>query len=89
MGQLVTVFKPDSSVSWVFKAMAIICLCVALAGFSMHQAMISCLGIFMLTIFSALTFRQSSQIIQIFNDRVVFSHGGLDSGQFLSTALAE
>jgi len=79
MGQLVRVFKPDSSVSWVFKAMVILCLCVALAGFAVHQPMISCLGIFMLTIFSALTFRQSSQTIQIFNDQVVFGQGGQDA----------
>ncbi|MBI2812193.1 MAG: hypothetical protein HYX67_15375 [Candidatus Melainabacteria bacterium] len=79
MGQLVRVFKPDSSAVWVFRAMVFFGLCVALAGFASHHAAISCAGIFLLTVFSALTFKQSSQTIQIFNDRVIFSNAGQDA----------
>ncbi|CAN5543092.1 hypothetical protein BH10CYA1_BH10CYA1_18880 [soil metagenome] len=79
MGQMVRVFKPDSSAIWVFRAMVLFGLGVALAGFAAHQALISCGGIFWLTVFSALTFKQSSQTIQIFNDRVVFSNAGQDA----------
>ncbi|MBS1957270.1 MAG: hypothetical protein JST89_23990 [Cyanobacteria bacterium SZAS-4] len=79
MSQLVQVFKPDSSVLWVFKAMVIFGLCVALAGFAAHKALLSCGGIFWLTVFAALTFRQSSQTIHIFTDRVVFSQAGSDA----------
>lgn len=53
-------------------------LMVALAGFASHQVAFSCLGIFILTIFSLLAIRQPSQSIQIFDDRVVFLYPGQD-----------
>lgn len=79
MGELVKVFKPDSSVIWVCRGMIAFGCLVALAGFAGHQAMISCLGIFLLTIFLVISFRQSSQTIQIFTDRIVFLYPGQDA----------
>lgn len=79
MGQLVKVFKPDSSAIWVFKAMVLFGLFIALVGFVAHKSMITCGGICWLTVFAALTFRQSSQTIQIFTDRIVFSNAGQDA----------
>lgn len=79
MGELVKVFKPDASVIWVCRGMIAFGGVVALAGVVGHQAMISCLGIFLLTIFLVISFRQSSQTIQVFTDRVVFLYPGQEA----------
>ena len=79
MGELVKVFKPDASVIWVCRGMIAFGGVVALAGVAGHQAMISCLGIFLLTIFLVISFRQSSQTIQVFTDRVVFLYPGQEA----------
>jgi|688.fasta_scaffold158674_1 hypothetical protein len=76
MGHLVKVFKPDPFVLWLIKGMMVFGLLVALAGFAAHHAAISCLGIFILTIFSLLGVRQPTQAIQIFDDCVVFFYPG-------------
>ncbi len=76
MSQLVKIFKPDPSAVWVFKAMVIFAVLVTAAGLASARAMISCLGLFLLTVFAGLTFKQSGQTIEIYNDKIVFRHSG-------------
>lgn len=89
MNQPVKVFKPDKSGLWVFRGMIIFGLGVALAGLIAHQAMISCLGIFVLTIFSALSFNQPSQTIAVYADRVVFFYPGQEPWTIGFTSFAK
>ncbi len=76
MSELVKIFKPDSSAVWVFKAMVIFAGLVTVAGIASDRAMISCLGLFLLTVFAGLTFKQSGHRIEIYNDKIVFRYSG-------------
>lgn len=79
MSQLVKTFKPDSSAIWMFTGTACFGLFIAVVGFFYHQAMLSCLGMTLLTIFAALCFKQTAQQIEVFTDRIVFRYGGQEA----------
>ena len=76
MSQLIKTFKPDPSAAWMFKAMVMFSVLVTAAGLTADRGMISCIGLTLLIIFAVLTFRQSGQSIEIYNDKIVFRHIG-------------